>query len=183
MSLTEKTNHVEEAKGNLVAQFKRKVTFEKFIEVYIRQIQELEAVDFQLLEERGVDTSIGWQLDVLGKIVGEPRQGRSDSQYRAATKARIKLNLSNATAEDIIGLIRALAGDVRVLIWEFFPASFIAQILDPINPSLVDPYRVVGLIESGRGAGIQSIFTFGVTGSLRYDVGPGYDLGKYGGAL
>ena len=66
------------------------------------QIQDLEDSSFEVLLNRWIDTAVGVQLDGVGAIVGEAREGRGDDEYRLAIKARIQINFSEATPEDIL---------------------------------------------------------------------------------
>lgn len=185
MPIVQKTleEHVEEAKANLLDQFKQKPNLEKLLEIYVRQIEDAERVAFELKEERFITTSVGEQLDGIGQIVGEARQGRTDPEYRVAIATRINLNLSSGRREDIIRMILGVVGaTTTVQIIEYFPAAFLAQILDPVNP-LFDASQVGLFVKSAKAAGVNGITTFGVAGSYQFDIGPGLDLGLYGGAV
>jgi hypothetical protein len=102
MALIEKLNHVSEALDNLVQQFKGSGTLQLFITSWVNEVQELEGVWFDLLNDRWIVTAVGEQLDGLGSIVGESRQGRSDEVYRVAIQARIAINKGSGTPEEII---------------------------------------------------------------------------------
>ena len=182
MTLIEKLDHLREALGNLVTQFQGKPHIAGLITSYVNQIQELEAVFFQLLVDRWLDNAVGAQLDGFGSIVGEVREGREDLAYRTAIKARIILNLSQGLTEDIIALLRGVAGEVTVEVTDYYPAGFIARITDPINPAEVDVSKLGAILDSGRAGGVHGQVTYHVTGPFRFDSGPGFDVGKYGGA-
>lgn len=127
--LQKKTTHEAEALDNLIEQFKsghgNQSNLEKLIVTYITQIQELENAWFELIDERTLDTSVGAQLDGIGRIVGEDRLGRNDDDYRQAIRGRIRLNLSRGTAEDIYAIIFAQLGSVVAQITEdSYPAHF-----------------------------------------------------------
>jgi len=183
MGIVYKDTHSTEALARLISQFRGKPNLEAILSVVIKQVQDLENVSFELLTERYIDVAEGAQVDGFGAIVGEAREGRGDAEYKIAIKARMQLNLGNGTPEDIIQLIRGIAGDVRVRIYEFYPAAFMAEIVDPIDPLVVDPARILGIVQAGKPAGVWCIVGFGVIGSFRFDAGPGFDIGKYGGAL
>jgi hypothetical protein len=141
---------------------------QKLIAIYIQQIQELETMWFELINERTMDTAVGVQLDGLGDIVGEERFGRNDDDYRVAIKGRIRLNLSNGTAEDIVAVIRSQLGEYTVELSEdSFPAHFEAFLADTINilgasvanPS-TGPYALVHLqtlTVDVDGGGVQTV--------------------------
>ena len=182
MTVTEKTTHVEEALANRIEQFKDATNVGSMITSYVEQLQELEAALFQILTETTLDTSVGQQLDNLGAIVGEQRFGRSDDQYRTAIAARIQLNTTEGTLEQMIGLIRAIAGPVTVQIIETFPAGFIAQILDPVDTIAVDIESVAIFVSSGKPAGVRGLLVYATDTPFQYDTGLGYDEGEYAGA-
>jgi hypothetical protein len=183
MGYEKKTTHIDEGLDNLVDQFEGSPLFNALLTSFLEQIQDLEDALSDVLTETTVESSVGAQLDALGSIVGEDRAGRNDLQYSTALRARLILNVSEGTPENIIDLIRAIAGDVTVQIFENFPASFLATIVDPIDPTEVDVTQIGALVASGRPAGIEGVVTFGVIPAFQYDTGTGFDEGKYGGSV
>ena len=71
----------------------------------------IEAAFQQLFTERFVDTAIGAQLDIVGKIVGQDRNGMSDDDYRRYCRARIATNRSRGTVEDLLKIAGLVIGD------------------------------------------------------------------------
>jgi len=145
MSLTEKTTHVSEAQSHLIEQFKSKTRILAVVESFVEQVQEIEAVLFDLMEERWIDAAVGVQLDGLGDIVGEPRNGRGDDDYRLAIKARVQINLSSGEPERIIHILNLLTGST-ITLSEYFPAAFVADIDDPVD----------GLLDTGSHTGANN---------------------------
>lgn len=93
------------------------------------QYQALEDAAWQLYTLRSVDTAEGWVLDVLGKLVGERRQGSLDADYRIRVRARIRANLSDGTIEDVLAVFRLLLGGAGTLrLQEYFPAGFVLRV-------------------------------------------------------
>ena len=186
MSYKKKTSHVEEGVANLTSQFKDKPKIVALVSIYLRQIQDVENAASDLLTETNLDNATGIHLDNIGVIVGESRTGRSDLQYRTAIRARILLNTSNGTMEDVIALAISVAGaPVTITVTEFFPAGFVAHINEPIDPAVTDIDKIASFIASGRPSGVQGFLTFSIaTPTFAYDgaAGTGYDEGKYGGA-
>lgn len=126
------------------------------------QYQAIEDACWQLLTEFGVDSATGWALDVLGRIVGEPRQGALDADYRLRVRARIRVNRSDGTIEDVIEVVRLLIGSVLlpsavIKLTEYYPAAFVLRITGLIiNPTQA---QICGsFINQARGAGIGSGF-------------------------
>jgi len=110
----------------LIDLFREKPLFLNLLSSYVEQTQELENEIFELRNAFWVDTAIGAQLDGIGQIVGITREGASDTVYRIRIKARILINLSSGTPNQILELVRALspasAPDPTYTPW--FPASF-----------------------------------------------------------
>lgn len=175
-------DYIQQALDHRIEQLKHKENFKNLLVSYIGKTQDVENSAIDLKDLTTLDEAFGKHLDNIGLIVGEERSGKDDVLYRTAIAARIKLNLSEGTIENIIGLIRGVAGNVSVKIWEFFPAAFIAQILDPLDPNLIDPETIAVYVKSGGPAGVGAFTTYSVLGAFAYDSGPGFDDGKYGGA-
>ena len=176
------TTHVSDGIGNLLGQFSRSPNIKALLTVYLRQIQDIENVLFQFKTLLDLDTAVGDQQDLIGKIIGETRSGRSDFKYRIALKARVLLNKSSGTVEDIIALTQAVSGlPVNVQVDEFYPRSFIVDISEPIDLDDVDVERVATFIRLGRPVGARGVFTYHISPPFTFDGvgGEGYDEGKY----
>lgn len=108
---------------------------EKWLATYIQQIQELEQFFFQLINDRTLDTAVGAQLNGIGSIVGENRNGRGDTDYRRAVRAKILINKSSGTLEQLVAIVRTLIPDDRTLVVseDSFPAHFEIDIPQPID--------------------------------------------------
>ena len=186
MSYSKKTTNVEEGLAKLISQFRDKPKIRAWLTVYIQQFQDLENAFSDLLTETDIDNSVGIHLDNIGSLVGELRTGRADTPYRIALKARIRLNKSNGTIEDVIDIAIAVAGvPITIAITEHFPASFVARIVEAIDPSIVDTDAMAAFIRSGKpgGVGAHLEFSEGVGIPFQFDgpAGSGFDEGEYSG--
>lgn len=186
MSYEKKDNHVEEGLSKLISQFRKKPKILALTTVYIQQLQELEDALSDLLTETNLGNAVGIHLDNIGAIVGELRLGRSDSQYRIAISARILLNTSNGTIEDVIALAIASTEILLTIeITEYFPASFNARIVEVIDPLVVDTDAIAAIISSGKPGGVGGHLDFfeGTGTPFQFDgpTGSGFDEGEYGG--
>ena len=108
MSIIKQLDHVTDGLSRLLTQYKGKTRMEAVLTAYLEQVQELETAFFELLELRFLDTVVGVPLDVAGKILGEPRNGRVDELYRVALKARALINYSEGTPENLLEVLLAL---------------------------------------------------------------------------
>jgi hypothetical protein len=106
-------------------------------------IQAAEDALQQLLTERTIDTSIGAQIDVIGKLVGEARAGLDDETYRRHVRARISANRSTGRVSDVLKVADLVVYDdlayLRVI--QYGQAAFVLRvediIVDDITTSLV----------------------------------------------
>lgn len=112
----------EETRDLSISQFRREKYLAKLAGFNV-QLEEVEIVIQQMLNERSIDTAIGAQLDIVGRIVNEGRQGRIDPEYRAAIKQRVALRFSG-TPEDIIEIVLALYGGTFVEFHNTYPGKF-----------------------------------------------------------
>lgn len=108
--LTLNTDRSGDALKKIAMQFKSKEHFEEFLKAYLIQDQELENVFYDVFLLRMLGYAAGAQVDVLGRIVGETRQSRNDTDYLAAIRARIRLNRQNAKIEDILYALSLVLG-------------------------------------------------------------------------
>ena len=185
MTLTLKTNRLEEARANLIGQFQNRPNLQAFLDAFVQQTADLETALFQILTDTDIDNAVGVQLDGLGDIVGEERGGRNDAEYRDAIRVRILLNTSEGTAEELIAIIKGIDSTLTPEIVDIPPAAFYAQIgLTTLSTDQLN--RLAFFIRKGRGAAIGSFLIFHLTDPpFQYDgaAGTGYDDGFYSGAI
>lgn len=67
-------DYLEEARERVTYQFKEKEVFDKYIQLVIEQQTQLQNVFKDLLQKRSIDTATGVNLDIIGEIVGQPRE-------------------------------------------------------------------------------------------------------------
>lgn len=122
-------NHVEISQEYLLSQFRHKPNILKFVEVYINQIQEIELEYFTLLDSLGIESAVDFGLDLIGKEVGELRQGRNDDDYRDAILTRIFINNSSGTPEELIAATLQITKADTVKYSEQYPAGVVLEII------------------------------------------------------
>lgn len=69
---------------------------------YVTRIDAIETALLQVHYNRWLDTAAGAQLDVLGRILKEPRNGASDTVYRRGLRSRVLANSSNGKIEELL---------------------------------------------------------------------------------
>lgn len=62
------------ARERVTEQFKDKPIFDKYLQLLIDEQEEIQEVLRQLIQERSIDEAVGAQLDIIGEIVGQPRE-------------------------------------------------------------------------------------------------------------
>ena len=80
--------------------------------------------NYDLYTERSLDTSIGAQLDGIGRIVGLDRDGLDDVDYRATLIIQIQINKAGGEPESIITAIRQLFKTEIIAFKEIYPANY-----------------------------------------------------------
>lgn len=85
-----------------------------FLAALLKQVQNLENAAFSIMTARFLGFAIGEQLDMLGRLVGEKRYGRTDDNFRKGIRLRIYINGSSGRPEDLIFVAKALTGLTQV---------------------------------------------------------------------
>ena len=156
------SDHVERALARLTSQYDNAERLQALLTVDSERIQDLEAAVYTLLTERWLPDAEGRQLNRLGAVVGEPRLGRSDADYRDAILLRISLNRGGGQPELILTYARVLFGTDDVRLDELYPAKL--EIF--VNAEVTEDQAE--LIRRVVGAGIGSIFIVGGDGETPF---------------
>ena len=147
--IEQRTDHEELAVSRFLDQFKDSVKVKALAESYAAQIQDLEDATFEVILERVLDNAVGVQLTTIGAIVGQPRTTSNDDHYKMAIRARIAINVSESTPEDLILITILLLAieEQSFKIVEEPPCQARIVVIDPINPTLADPYLMQDLLD------------------------------------
>jgi hypothetical protein len=127
------TDWVSRLKSRLYEQFKSLPGWTSIVEAIAARVQALENVAQQVYTITSIDDSEGVQLDVLGRLVGEPRGGKTDALYRLFIRAKVRANRSSGTHEDLYAVLVALFGaGMEAKIAPAYPAGIIVTITAPL---------------------------------------------------
>jgi hypothetical protein len=101
------TSHCAAGLALLIAQYQDSPRLQALICSYLDQVQAAETGTVAVYE-RGLDldTAVGAQLDIIGRLVRESRDGRADLEYRRALAVRVLVNRSQGRHEDLIAIVR-----------------------------------------------------------------------------
>lgn len=163
MLATKINNHVQQALGRLLQQYKGRPRIEGFYTALVQQIQDLENATYDLNEGRqlwdGTTTpAVGAQLDAIGTIVGISRNGLDDEQYILIIFGKICENFSDDTIEAVLSVIQYLFQAQQVLVEEIYPAGLYINVLNPAIPSGLF-LLAKNLVQNAIGAGINLVIS------------------------
>lgn len=147
----------------------------KLLRGLLQPTQEIEDALQQLLLERGVDTAVGDQLDVLGRLVGQDRGGMSDDDFRRLVRARISVNRSKGAIADILRVTDLIVNDplASLVVDNQGTACFVIRIEDQPLADAVASLLIPFLREATAG-GVRVILEWSplpVAQWLRFDIG------------
>lgn len=153
------TNHTTVALQRLLDQFQGLPNWEALLGAIAEQAQNLETVGEQLATLPSIADSVGAQLDNIGDLIGEPRQGFSDAVYRLHLTARVFLNKGSGTIPEILRMFATiLEAPEGLRLVERFPAAFELHTEDAVAvPNDTAGYLARFLTEA-RAAGVASRF-------------------------
>lgn len=166
-SPVQNTDRFDSGVALLIDHFQSKENFVSLFSTYAEQTQELEDTFFDLFNGFQLDTAEGAQLDAIGEIVGADRGGLSDTNYRFRIRARVLLNVTSGTPNQILAIVAAvLAGAsfpsaITFSYTPYYPASFLIELfstLDNVDDTLANEIALA-LIEATP-AGVQSALIY-----------------------
>ena len=155
--------HKTQAAARRMIQYLDKPRFRALLCVYVSQIQDAEDAGWQLATERTIDAAVGVQLDGLGDIVGQPRQGLSDDDYRPLIRARIKANNSEGTAPNIIDVAVAALNNPASgsILYDIKPPA--GYLLTLVTPLTFDEHILNDLIQDATSGGVRGVLIVPMT--------------------
>lgn len=153
------TEIVENGLALLLGQYADSDKMKAWFSTYLEQLQDIENAMQEVLTLRALATAFGQQLDGLGAIIGQPRLGNTDARYRVLLAARIAINKSSGTINELIKIARLIHNDeaAAVVFTEYYPAS--AELF--LNETLFEPaffYQM--LLDTARPAGVRLFFKY-----------------------
>ena len=120
----------------LPIQFSNSPNVKAFLSIFLAQAQELENANMELDRvSTSIDLATGYQLDIIGKLIGVNRLGRDDVQYRKVIIFQISVNVGNGTPEDVIQYLSYVTNASKVGYWEHYPAMVILETNGTTIPS------------------------------------------------
>lgn len=90
------------------------LSFMDFIKSVMRPIDRIEESLLDLAIAFTIAHGVGKQLDVIGRRVGQPRNGLSDADYRVTLSARVLINRSTGCGADIKNIVLKFVPWLRI---------------------------------------------------------------------
>lgn len=144
--------HIAEAINHLIELFRDGPRNQALLTAFGTQIQELENMLWTMYAAFSVDTATGDQLDILGRIVVEDRQGRLDSDYRAAVRVRILVNLSSGTLPELLDIMKKMVPTADARIYQIAPMNLHAS-FDVMTGTTLR--TVVNILRQAKAGGVH----------------------------
>lgn len=145
-------------------------------------VQDVENALAQLYAQRALDVAVGAQLDVLGKIVGQDRNGLSDDDYRRYIRARIAAHRSGGVPEDVLrvaSLILNVATSGVLIVRDVEDATYILEVRDhAVDAATATALRDLTVAATSAGVRVVVVYSaLALAQTFQLDVGPGLDVG------
>ncbi len=118
------TAHRNKARKRTIERWKDPEGYAAVRASYADEVQELENALWAIKYSKLVDDAYGASLDLIGRIVGEGRDGRADPGYRVRIKARIRVNQSFGLPSDLLAVC-ALLDDALFTYRRTPPAAYV----------------------------------------------------------
>lgn len=163
--------------ARFLEQFKNSPFFAALTRSYLNRVQELEDAIWEVILIRGIESSEGVNLDTIGKIVGRPRFGLIDSDYRVALRAEIRINRSAGTTIDVIDVgVLSIPVGFTFTYDEVPTATIIITVAAtlPADPITFDPLVLFGNLVRTKAAGVRLqliVFTVGTDNAFQFSDG------------
>lgn len=113
----------------LPAQFENAQRLQQFLSIFLNESQEFFDELYKLFEVGlDLDTATGYQLDILGKLANEYRDGREDDEYREAIKFAQFIANSSGTIPELLYFLNRITNSTSSKAFEHFPASLCMEV-------------------------------------------------------
>lgn len=149
MTIARVTDHADVGAANIIERYRKPLVL-GLLRSWLDEVQEIEDALHAMLT--GI---IGRQPDVVGRIVGQPRDGRTDEMYWLWIRARIRANRSSGRTSEIIAIAQTL-GVPALRYEEFYPATFVLH-ADAIY-DWESGAQVATLLGRAKKAGVAAFF-------------------------
>lgn len=178
MSWSTEADHEALMIANLLSQFQESPRFQAFIKALAAGVQQLEDEIDDLITLRAFDVATDAALDQWATIVGEQRTGLTDTEFRRFIAAKILINNSGGTPEELIAILSTMTG-ASAAHQNLYPANYQMSVSSGTGYSAAVLRRIGRAMELARPAGIGSQTLLGTEDGFRFDSATlGFDQGE-----
>jgi hypothetical protein len=126
-AVTPITTHAADALARLLQQFKGKEFIAALLNAINAQVQQFENDVDDLSDVLDIDLMGGVNLNNIGDVVAQLREGRIDADYRQAIRDKISRNAASGTPDQLIDIFDVLTGSTlsSIQLIEVFPAGYV----------------------------------------------------------
>lgn len=114
-------DHAGEAIDNLIGFFKEGPRNQAMLQTIMEQVQAVEDAALALFTVFDIDVAEGEALNILGRILGEPRYGRSDGEYRRVLNILLLVLRSSGTWPQMLQIAQGLSPEAAISVREIYP--------------------------------------------------------------
>ena len=154
-----KNTHVAEALTRFTEQFRGKPNLTKLVAAFAARTQGVEDIVWEVYNARQFENAEDARLDDIGAIVGQPRDGRDDAEYRQWIAARLVINRANGTADDTLHVLELIIPDYTPEYAEYYPAAYAVRLYG--YPG--DFNTVFDILREAKPAGVRLFFEYSST--------------------
>jgi hypothetical protein len=129
MTVITATDIAANGEARLLPEFSQSSKIKGLLKSLLGVVQTTEDTLFDIMNNTGIDTAEGAQLDNIGKLLRVSRDGHTDTQYRLNLYSKISINSSRANPESVLTLSRFVTGSNEVTLGETYPAEFHVNIV------------------------------------------------------
>lgn len=186
MEVVKINNHVQQALNRFMQQYRGFPVFAALMTAFVQQVQEAEDAAYatcgaQQLWNGTTYPSVGAQLDGIGEIVGQERDGLDDSEYLIFILGKIAENYSDTTIPTLLSIAVLLFQATYPQMLQLFPASVAFQVSsDALLPANLYT-AVANILQNSVGGGISVGFISGFDTDNAFTMGDDLGNGDGGG--
>lgn len=172
-------NHVARARSYIVSQFADSPVINGLVAAIAQEVQLAEDVLLDLTLGTRIDGAYGAQLDLLGALFGERRDGLNDATYRGFIEARLMIRLSSGTPDQVAEIAARLLG-VPVEYKPAYPAGYrlAYTLMAPIDAGLRTRILARIVEATPAGVGVELVEDLGGIPFTFDEDGLGFDDGE-----
>lgn len=148
------SDHIARGLSLVVSQFQRSPRLLKVIEGLLDEVQRVEDAMLDVDSALDIESATGAQLDQMGLLLGERRDGLDDITYRRYLTARSMIRIGQGSTEDVIGIAATLSGGA-VEYSPAYPAGYRIHLTAPVPDALKARFKARLTEATPAGVGLE----------------------------